>query len=389
MQEFYKKALITFFSLLLLSLLVGYFCVNRTFLKVSLLPSQTGALPWYSGFNTDEYRGGGSKARLEDDKFSLTFELNLSHKAQYPNAAHEIRFGAGEGKDILIDLSQYDHLTFSAKCSPANIIMFAAHIFEEKLTVASDPDTYRGPVTFFSCNEQWKQIDLDLTRLETPQWWFDKYKLALSKKEYKLDKVSKLTFGSSFQSPYDVNARVQLQEIVLSGRDWFYLYLLGGFLSAVWIGYGFWFFHSHTKAVIDALQKKMQHDRPLVAYQQLSVEPHRDKEKSAILHFMATNYSNADLSLESMAATIGVSRTKINDILKAELGFTFTGYLNKLRLTEASRLLSDKEDANIAEIAYSVGYKNVSYFNKLFKEEYSCTPKAFKSLCDRAAESGN
>jgi AraC-like DNA-binding protein len=121
----------------------------------------------------------------------------------------------------------------------------------------------------------------------------------------------------------------------------------------------------------------------LVAYQQLTVEPHRDKDKSAILHFMATNYSNADLSLEPMAASIAVSRTKINDILKAELGFTFTGYLNKLRLTEAARLLAEKEDANIAEIAYSVGYKNVSYFNKLFKEEYGCTPKTFKSICDR------
>jgi len=82
------------------------------------------------------------------------------------------------------------------------------------------------------------------------------------------------------------------------------------------------------------------------------------------------------------AATIAISRTKINDILKAELGFTFTSYLNKLRLTEAARLLAEKEDANIAEIAYSVGYKNVSYFNKLFKEEYGCTPKSFKSLCD-------
>lgn len=386
MQEFYKKALIAFCCLLVLSLLVGYFCVNRTFLRISLLPSQTGVLPWHTAFDTDVPRGGASTARLEDDKFSLSFEFKLSHQAQYPNAAHEMVFDKVQGSSGLVDLSQYDHLSFSAKCAPANIIMFSAHIFEEKLTVPSDPDTYRGPVTFFSCNENWRHVDLDLTRLETPQWWFDKYKLALSKKEYKLDKVSKLIFGSSFQSPFDVDAKVQLQEIVLTGRDWFYLYLLGGFLLVVWGGYGFWFFHSHTRAVVDALHEKMQRDRPLVAYQQLSVEPHRDKEKSAILHFMATNYSNADLSLESMAATIGVSRTKINDILKAELGFTFTGYLNKLRLTEAARLLADKEDANIAEIAYSVGYKNVSYFNKLFKEEYNCTPKMFKSLRDRAPE---
>ena len=70
----------------------------------------------------------------------------------------------------------------------------------------------------------------------------------------------------------------------------------------------------------------------------------------------------------------------MNYILKTELGFTFSGYLNKLRLTEAARLLAEKDSATVAEIAYSVGYSNVSYFNKLFKEEYGCTPKAFRSF---------
>jgi AraC-like DNA-binding protein len=59
---------------------------------------------------------------------------------------------------------------------------------------------------------------------------------------------------------------------------------------------------------------------------------------------------------------------------------TFTAYLNKLRLTEAARLLAENEEANVSEIAYSVGYNNASYFNKLFKNEYGCTPKTFKTL---------
>ena len=64
---------------------------------------------------------------------------------------------------------------------------------------------------------------------------------------------------------------------------------------------------------------------------------------------------------------------------------TFTGYVNKLRLTEAARLLSENSGAAILEIAYSVGYANVSYFNKLFKEEYGCTPKVFRSISGQQA----
>jgi AraC-like DNA-binding protein len=43
-------------------------------------------------------------------------------------------------------------------------------------------------------------------------------------------------------------------------------------------------------------------------------------------------------------------------------------------------LLTDKTGATVAEVAHSVGYANGSYFIKLFKEEYGCTPKVFKSL---------
>ncbi len=383
MQEFYKKALMTFLGLTVLSVLTAYLCVDRTFLRVALLPANGSELRWVSQGDGDDKQGGQSTIRIDDDKFSLSFEFMLRHKTEYPAASASLVFLDKQGKQALIDLSRYDHLSFSAKCAPANTLTFFVLTFEDKISVANDQLTYRGPSTFFSCNENWSRNDIDLTRLETPQWWFSMFKLQLSEQEYKLNKVPRIAFASSFQSPYDVASKVQLEEIVLTGRDWIYMYLLGGILLVVWGGYGFWFFRQHTQAVIGDLRDKIQRDRPLVAYQQLTVEPHRDKDKSAILHFMATNYSNAELSLEGMAVSIAVSRTKINDILKAELGFTFTGYLNKLRLTEAARLLAEKEDANIAEIAYSVGYKNVSYFNKLFKEEYGCTPKTFKSICDR------
>jgi AraC-like DNA-binding protein len=32
-----------------------------------------------------------------------------------------------------------------------------------------------------------------------------------------------------------------------------------------------------------------------------------------------------------------------------------------------------------------VGYPNAPYFNKLFKEEYGCTPKMFRNLATRPA----
>lgn len=387
MQHFYNQALVSLLCLLLTSGVIGYVCVDKTFMRVALLPGNETDLRWKSEPHTDTYQGGNSQLNIIDDTFSLNFNFTLSRQAQYPFAAVNLVFKGDKAEQELVDLSAFDKIVFSAKCSATNTLSFTLLTFDGQVSKAGDFLSYRAPSTFFSCTPHWREIELDLTRLETPQWWFTMFKVDLSSKEYTLNKVAKLSFGSSFQSPMDADANVQLSEIILVGHNWFYLYLFGVLMLLLWGAYALWFFRQHTRTLVRELHDKIQRDRPLIAYQQVSVEPLRDKDRSAILHFMATQYANADLGLDAMASEIGVSRTKINDILKSELGFTFTGYLNKLRLTEAARLLAQAEDANIAEIAYSVGYKNVSYFNKLFKEEYNCTPKIYKSLCNKTPNS--
>lgn len=384
MLEFYKKALLALLGLLLISALVAFWCLERAFLHLPLLPSASSAIAWSIDTETDDYQGGLSRVEVHDYRYSLDFELLISAVAEYPHAAVSLVFEDSEGEPILVDLSSYHSISFNVKCLPANVLGFTAYTFEEDITEPGDFLTYRSPNTYFSCDSQWSEVTLDLTRLETPQWWLSRFQLALSMKDYELNKVAKIMFSSSFQSPKETSLRIQINELRLHGRDWQYLYLLGVLLFILWAALGVWLFRQHTQALIGDLRNKIQKDRPLVAYQQLSMEPQHDRDKDAILRFLATEYANPDLNLDAMVSAIGVSRTKINDILKAELGFTFTGYLNKLRLTEAARLLAEKSEASIAEIAYSVGYKNVSYFNKLFKEEYGCTPKLFKNVYEES-----
>ncbi|MDQ2076771.1 AraC family transcriptional regulator [Marinimicrobium sp. ABcell2] len=384
MLEFYKKALLVLLGLLIVSAFAAYLCVQRAFLQWPLLPADTSAIPWEAETESDRNRGGLSTVEIHDASYSLDFELFLSPAVDYAQASLSLVFKDQSGEPTLKDLASFDRLTFNVKCAPSNVLGFTVFTFDRQLTEPGDYFTYRAPSAYFSCSDQWREVEVDLTRLEMPQWWLDAFEIDLSMKGYDLAKVAKVMFGSTFQSPMETDSRVQVNELTLHGRDWRYMYLLAMLLLVAWAVFGVWLFRQHTKALVSDLRSKLHKDRPLVAYQQLSVEPKRDKDKDAILRFMATEYSNPDLNLEGMGAAIGVSRTKINDILKAELGFTFTGYLNKLRLTEAARLLAEAPEASVSEIAYSVGYKNVSYFNKLFKDEYSCTPRTFKSLYEKA-----
>jgi AraC-like DNA-binding protein len=384
MQSFYNRALACLLGLVLASVLIGYISLRCTYVRLPLTPAADSGLKWQAQTIADSVVGGGSTARLFNATSDLDFELTQKKVIDYPFAKVELEFRDRADKAALVNLSRYSTVEFDVRCTPANTLQFGLIMFEDQISIPGNYTTYRLPYEYFFCHDNGGHIEIDLKKLRTDQWWFDRNKLNLSRQEYTLDKIAKVSFGSTFQSPYDSPSKVQVRNLTLVGRDMRYLGLFVVFVIVTWPAYGVWFFRSHTRMLLGEEKDSIRRDIPLVAYQQLSHDLHRDKEQSAILRFMATEYVNPELDVETMVSKLGISRNKINEILKAELGFTFSSYLNKLRLTEAARLLGEKEATSVAEIAYAVGYRNVSYFNKLFKEEYGCTPKTFRKLREEA-----
>lgn len=86
--------------------------------------------------------------------------------------------------------------------------------------------------------------------------------------------------------------------------------------------------------------------------------------------------SNADFSAEDFASAVAMSRMQLHRKLKSLLGVSATEFLRNERLKTATELLK-KGNGNISEVAYAVGFNDVSYFSKCFKEMYDCTPTEF------------
>ncbi len=86
--------------------------------------------------------------------------------------------------------------------------------------------------------------------------------------------------------------------------------------------------------------------------------------------------SNSEFSSEDFASAVGMSRMQLHRKLKSLLGVSATEFLRNERLKVAADLLK-KGNGNISEIAYTVGFNDVSYFSKCFKEIYQCTPSDY------------
>jgi AraC-like DNA-binding protein len=376
-MKFYRKAIAVFLGLAVLTALLAYVCVERVFVSDALLPAHKSAIPWKLKAVTDVVRGGSSSISVTEEIYSLNYEYRLTENTRYPSVTAVVELTDPGNAKNLVDLSKYFTLTFRVKCEPRSILTFSLRSFDERVADPGDFHSYRVATAVFSCHEKWSQVEIDLKHLQVPMWWLGLAQIAASDQSYRLDKVIAIAFDASRQGPLNMPVKVNIGELVLHGRDWRYAWAFAGFAVFVWIGFISWLFKQYTANLIVDVKDKLKKDQPLMAYQQLSIEPHRDKEKSQVLRFMATEYKNPDMSLEFAVTMLGINRTKINELLKDELGVTFSAYLNKLRLAEAARLLSERGNANVEEIAHVVGYNDVSYFRKLFKTEYGRPPGTF------------
>lgn len=89
------------------------------------------------------------------------------------------------------------------------------------------------------------------------------------------------------------------------------------------------------------------------------------------------NHYDKEISLEDLARQVSMTEASFSRFIKKRTGLTFVESLNNIRLGHASRLLIDTT-MHIAEISFKCGFNNLSYFNRVFKKKYACTPRQFR-----------
>lgn len=97
----------------------------------------------------------------------------------------------------------------------------------------------------------------------------------------------------------------------------------------------------------------------------------------SLCDFICQHYNNPNLSLDLIADEFGISVNTVCRIVKQQLGKTFREYLIILRLEEAKKRLAEP-GATVADVCEAVGYSNLSYFIRSFKDYCGTTPSEYR-----------
>ncbi|NIK76198.1 AraC-like DNA-binding protein/mannose-6-phosphate isomerase-like protein (cupin superfamily) [Paenibacillus castaneae] len=94
----------------------------------------------------------------------------------------------------------------------------------------------------------------------------------------------------------------------------------------------------------------------------------------------AANRSSEDrISIEKLASRLGYSPSYCNRVFQRVYGMTPRQYLTGLIVRQAKLLLINSE-LTIEDIAYQLGYRDISQFSKQFKRWMNLSPAAFRKL---------
>ncbi len=131
------------------------------------------------------------------------------------------------------------------------------------------------------------------------------------------------------------------------------------------------------------LIKQRKSLRELFSQSEVNIDPRRVTVNSidqrfleSLIDLLESNFSDPDFGVLQIQENLAMSKTQLHRKVKALTNEPPGELLRNYRLKHAAQLLSQKADS-VTQIAYLVGFNNLSYFAKCFKARYGMAPSLY------------
>lgn len=101
-----------------------------------------------------------------------------------------------------------------------------------------------------------------------------------------------------------------------------------------------------------------------------------EKFLNKAMKIVEDNLTNEKLNRDFLASQLATSSSTLYRKIKWVTGFDTTVFIRSIRLKKAAQMIINKED-NISGVAYQVGFNDLKYFRKCFKEQFGVSPSQF------------
>ncbi|MDP4208748.1 MAG: two-component regulator propeller domain-containing protein [Bacteroidota bacterium] len=101
-----------------------------------------------------------------------------------------------------------------------------------------------------------------------------------------------------------------------------------------------------------------------------------------VIDIIEKNIDDPDLDIERFAAAVGTSRMQLYRKISALTDMTVKEFIRNIRLKRAAQLLTQNV-MTVSEVAYAVGFRDLSHFRKCFRQQYGMNASEYAGSRDR------
>lgn len=96
------------------------------------------------------------------------------------------------------------------------------------------------------------------------------------------------------------------------------------------------------------------------------------------IDLLHSHLSDPDLDQQTFLDELGLSKSTFYRKIKSLTGLSMSTFIRNIRLKAACRLMEEKRNMRISEVAYAVGFNDPKYFSSCFKKEFGVQPSEYQ-----------
>jgi len=160
-------------------------------------------------------------------------------------------------------------------------------------------------------------------------------------------------------------------------------YIIGILCVALLLIAGIWMWLKHRmriresalQAIIDDLQDKQTLPGEQSSVDESDMLSQSDRDfLGRLVMLVRDKMQESDISVESLASELCVTRGQLNRRMKNLTGVTTQQYVMRIRMEQARLLLSSRPEKSVSEVAYQCGFSDPASFSRAFRQTFNITP---------------